>query len=98
LLADEILNAPAPKALRWIGIPIELYRMWDGVSLPSKFMVVNPGFAQPYHATPDKIAADTKFVRVQIEYDFTADFRSFVDEVRRLKALHGEVRFLFGFS
>jgi hypothetical protein len=99
LYADEILNAPTPRALRRIAIPVEAYRQWDGVSLPTDWQ---PDYYLKFleredFARPENIMESTKFVVVEWNYDLTEDFRDFVDEVRRLKALHGEVRFVFGF-
>jgi hypothetical protein len=107
LHADEILNAPAPKYVRKISIPIEVYRQWDGISSPFDYCwqpcrddyVKHEDFA-----TPENITENTKFVVVEWRGNYSdfSDFSDFsvdfFDEVRRLKTLHGEVRFVFGFG
>jgi hypothetical protein len=46
---------------------------------------------------PDKITTLAEEIVVEWDYDFTEDFRYFVNRVRRLETLHGEVRLVFGF-
>ena len=46
---------------------------------------------------PDKITALAEKIVVEWDYDFTEDFSYFVEKVRRLEALHGEIRIVFGF-
>lgn len=96
LLAEEILDTPAPRVTRTASIPIDEYRAWDGQSEPPWQWICN-GWGHAVGA-PDKITEQADVVVLEWNYDFTEDFRYFVDEVRRLKDLHGELRFIFGFA
>ncbi|MFZ6709577.1 hypothetical protein [Undibacterium sp. TC9W] len=97
LYADEILNT-TPRCMRCISVPIGIFSRWDRKSLPEEWQAWCSDWDKEGFARPDKVDADTKFVVVEWDYDFTQDFAYFVDEVRRLKTLHGKVRFVFGFG
>jgi hypothetical protein len=102
LLGSEIINARAPVEQLTIEIPIDVYNEWDKVSSPKVWHELHSNWQQmedaELYATPENITKDTHRVIVDWEHDFTEDFRYFVDEVRRLMALHGDVRFIFGFA
>lgn len=102
LLGSEILIAPDPVELKTIGIPIRVYNAWDKASNPESWNEMPDDWQQQEfakrHATPENITGDTEWVVVDWPYDFTDDFRYFVDEIRRLVSQYGEVRFVFGFA
>ncbi len=102
LLASEIINARAPVEQLTIGIPIDVYSEWDKVSNPTAWHELHSNWQQmedaERYATPENITQDTYWVIIDREHDYTEDFRYFVDEVRRLMALHRDVRFVFGFA
>lgn len=97
LLASEIIRTPAPRVPRTVRIPIDEYRQWDGVSEPTPWQPATANFGHVV-GPPDKISTLAEKLVVEWDYDFTEDFSYFVDEVRRLEALHGEVRIVFGFA
>ncbi len=102
LLGSEIINARAPVEQLTIGVPVEDYFKWDKVSKPELWHEMHSNWRQMEDAedytTPENITSDTHWVIAGWERDFSEDFRYFTDEVRRLMALHGEVRFVFGFA
>lgn len=97
LLASEILQTPAPRVPRAITISIDDYQQWDGISEPTPWQRASAYFGLVV-GIPDKIITLAENVVFEWDYDFTEDFSYFVDEVRRLQQLHGEVRFVFGFA
>jgi hypothetical protein len=97
LTADEILSAERPKNIRKDGvITIDQYRAWDKVSQPESWCggVSGRGIVT---SLPAEIGPETTHVQVSwVRQEDGLDY--FVDEVRRLKDLHGEVRLVFGFD
>ena len=102
LLGSEIIAAPPPIESMTIWVPIDTYKAWDKVSNPALWHELHNDWQQheeaELYATPENITDETLRVIVEWTYDFTSDFRYFVNEVRRLIALHTEVRFVFGFN
>jgi hypothetical protein len=102
LLGAEIVNAHKPVRQMKIWIPIDAYNEWDKVSNPKHWHELHSDWQQhedsEYYATPENIREGTWRVIIDWIYDFTDDFKYFVDEVRRLMVLHGDVRFVFGFN
>jgi hypothetical protein len=97
LLSGEIIRARAPRVTRTLNIPIGEYRQWDGVSTSTPWQWATTNFGHVV-GMPDKITTLAEEVVVEWDYDFTEDFSYFVDKVRRLETLHGEVRLVFGFA
>lgn len=97
LTADEILSAKRPGKIQRTGvIEIESFKEWDGKSRPAKYSggIMGPGVVV---SPPTKITPET--THVQIEWGDAEDgLDYFVDEIRRLKAEHGDVRVVFGFD
>ena len=97
LTADEILAAERPSSVRKYGVlTLEQYNAWDKVSQPEAWCggVMGPNL---HTSLPSEIGPETTHVQVSwIRTDDGLDY--FVDEVRRLKELHGEVRLVFGFD
>lgn len=97
LTADEILSAERPLGLTHTGVlTLAEFRKWDGVSAPEAYCggVGGPGVLV---SMPNRITPATTHVQVAwVSKDDGLDY--FVDEVRRLKDLHGEVRLVFGFD
>ncbi len=101
LTADEILTYAAKHAdstARHDGIlSVEQYSEWDKHSTPESFcrgvsghgIVVDP---------PASITDSTTHVKVIWVLPTLQDIDYFLQEVRRLKDEHGEVRFVFGFD
>ena len=98
LLDDEILNATPPRILRTGVISLDEFKDWDGVSPPPHGWsgAVWGKDLQTNH--PSEINAQTTHVQVEWFADMAEEFEDFINEVRRLKELHGEVRFVFGFD
>jgi hypothetical protein len=97
LTADEILAADRPGPVQRTGVvPIDWYRQWDGKTPPKEWSGSIAGRDIRVATAPSKIAPDT--THVQIEWDSPDDLDYFVDEVKRMKEEHGEVRLVFGFD
>lgn len=101
LLASEIINARIPVKKMKIWIPIDVYNEWDKTSNPKLWYELHSDWEQQEYseryATERNITDETWWVIIDWVYDFTEDFKYFVDEVRRLTVIHEEVRFVFGF-
>ena len=97
LTADEILSAERPGTTRKNGVlTLEEYNAWDKVSPPPSWFggVMGGGTVT---SAPSEIGPQTTHVEVTwIKQEDGLDY--FVDEVRRLKELHGEVLLVFGFD
>lgn len=96
LTADEILEAELPVAVKRTGVmEVMDYHQWDKVSVPESCCggVGGPGVvvSSPYEITE-------KTTHVQVEWMGGHELQYFIDEVKRLKELHGEVRLVFGFD
>lgn len=97
LTADEILTAKRPGPIRKDGVlALDQYKAWDKVSQPDAWCGGVMG-RDLVTSLPSEIGPSTTHVQVSwIRHDDGLDY--FVDEVRRLKELHGEVRLVFGFD
>ena len=90
LLADEILNT-VPPMIENIGyITEESFEKWDKKSRLDKFFKLL--------CFNNSDAKRELFVKVSWLEDGKIRFWSFLSEVKRLKDIHGEVRFVFGFD
>ncbi|MDR0776743.1 MAG: hypothetical protein LBE81_08915 [Azonexus sp.] len=102
LMGTEIINSTLPVVNLKIWIPLDTYNTWDKSSNPEIWNELDPEWQQDedvhYFATPDHINENTYRVIVEYPYDFSKDVEYFIDEVRQLIALHGEVRFVYGFA
>lgn len=98
LSADEILAAAPPRILRTGIISIEQFRNWDGNSAPDSWCGGHWGIDVVLAESASEVGDNTTDVRVEWFEDTKESFAYFIDEVRRLRDLHGEVRFVFGFD
>ena len=102
LRGAEVIAAPPPIERMTIWMPIVTYHEWDKASNPKLWHELHANWHQhddaDLYATPRSITENTWRVIVEWDYDFTEDFGYFVKEVRRLTALYGDVRFVFGFN
>lgn len=98
LSADEILTAKPPQIMRSGIIGVEEFRKWDGVSAPDGWCGGIHGPKVVLAETAAEVTVQTTHVRIEWLEDTRESFAYFIDEVRRLKDLHGEVRFVFGFD
>ena len=77
-----------------------IYEQWDGISRPSEYCgdVCGPNIkiVYPYNATADDL--EWTHVRCCWESVLKDDLAYFFNEVKRLKELHGEIRYVFGFD
>lgn len=102
--ADEILNAASLVETETIGVSIENFRRWDGVSIPDEYEVLpnnwkeNPRFSGGNFSWPEEISAATKYIVLEVEYDIDTPAPWFIELLQRLKNQYGEVRIVFGFS
>lgn len=93
----EVLEATLPKIRRTGIIYLDTYKQWDGISAPEDWCggVTGPKVVV---STPDNITTATSHVQIEWTEDTSASLKYFLDEVRRLVELHGEIRFVFGFD
>lgn len=98
LLADEILNATPPRMLRTGIVGIDFFKKWDEVSAPESWCGGMSGPGVVVADSPSDITDKTTAVRIEWFEDTKESFAYFTDEVKRLKELHGDVRFVFGFD
>ncbi len=97
LSADEILTAPKPAAWRTGFVSREFFDAWDGHTAPEEWSGGISGRDIRTAEAPTAVEPTTTHVRIFWKQpDDTLDY--FVDEVRRLKGLHGEVRVVMGFD
>ena len=94
LTADEILAAERPGTIKRSGIvPRAFYDAWDGKKSPE---FVERRYLIVVAKAPD-VPAEATHVEINwTQPDDGLDY--FVNEVSRMKALHGEVRLVFGFD
>lgn len=97
LSGEEILSAECPKITRTGIISLDQFRKWDGKTAPESWCggTSGPGVLV---STPDTITDKTTDVQISWEENTKESLSYFVDEVRRLTELHGEIRFVFGFD
>ena len=97
LTAEEILAAPRPGVTRRYGVlDRDVYEAWDKKSCPSSYSGDVSGRDVVKH-TPENITPETTHVQCEwVEDDSELDY--FVQEVRRLRDEHSEVRLVFGFD
>ena len=98
LSADEILaTTPPDKVWRTGVVPIAFFAEWDGHTPPAEWSGGIMGQDIRVADSPTEVKEDTTHVRIWwIAPGDTLTY--FVDEVKRLKELHGEVRLVFGFD
>lgn len=97
LTADEIMEAKRPTDIVQSGVlSIEKYKAWDKHSVPESYCSGVSG-QNIVVSLPDLITKKT--THVQCEWIKASDeLDYFIDEVKRLKEIHGEVRLVFGFD
>lgn len=96
--ADEIIEGARtlPRIAKAGIISIEEFRAWDGAE-PAMYSGFISG---PRIVVKRASEADAATTHVSVEWlqETKEELAYFVDEVKRLKAAHGDVRFLFGFD
>lgn len=97
LLGSEILQATPPRLVRTVIATPEDFQKFDDPDCPPWQVFIHCYFGHD-PGPPDKITTVGENVVYEWLYDFEEDFRYFIDEVRHQVGLHGEVRFVYGFS
>lgn len=101
LTGTEILEwfETPPKIKHFGVITREQYLDWDGKSSPSEYCgdVWGQNIIM-FDSTNKDTVHDWTHIRVSWEADMATDMKYFLDEVRRLIGLHGEIRLVFGFD
>lgn len=94
---DEVLAGELPTITRTGIIERAQYEAWDKVSQPGSWAggVSGPGVKI---GDMDSLTDDDTYVRVRWQRAIGEELDYFIDEVKRLKEQHGEVRFVFGFD
>lgn len=98
LSADEILSAQRPDGAWATGIVTrKFFENWDGKTTPESW---SGGISGPdIHVAESPVEVDDKTTHVRIFFKRgSGELDYFVDEVKRLKELHEEVRIVFGFD
>lgn len=95
---DEILDTPLPDKVWQTGIVERaFFDAWDGHTVPEEWSGGISGKGIEVAETPTDVTDTTTHVRIfWIKPGDTLKY--FTDEAKRLKALHGEVRLVFGFD
>lgn len=91
----------APKLTKVGVLDRETYEKWDGVCRPPAYSggISGPGVIQVNDNAVEKAATPAwTYIRCSWESDLRTELAYFFDEVARLVAEHGEVRFVFGFD
>lgn len=76
-------------------MPIDEYKQWDDPEY-HPWQWATGGWSRKV-GMPDNTNMVGENIIFEWNYDFTEEFNYFVNEVRRLQLLHGDVRFVFGF-
>lgn len=98
LLGSEILSAPSPGIVKRVGvISREQYDAWDRISQPDNWCGDISGRDVRIDEHPH-VNDDATHVRVTWMRDSLQDLEYFINEVKRLVELHGEIRIVFGFD
>lgn len=98
LSADEILAAPRPdNAWRTGIVERPWFDAWGGKTPPEAWSGRVNGKGIRVAESPLLVDDDTTHVRIYWKTN-ESELAYFVDEVKRLKELHGEVRLVFGFD
>jgi len=96
--SEEMLKNISDIILTRTGIiPIENFKQWDGKSQPDTWSGGISGRDIEVQVPPD-ITPTTTHVRIFWEIHLQDEILYFIDEVKRLVELHGEIRFVFGFD
>ena len=103
LTASEMLEwaAAAPIVLKVGIVDRETYAAWDGKSRPTSYCggIDGDGVVLINNTAVEKAQTPNwTHIRVEWDSDLGEELAYFFDEVRRLQALHGQVRFVFGFD
>ena len=95
--ADEVLSHPFPKYIRYGVVTLQQFKVWDGKTPPGEHCswIGGPGIEI---AEPSDITEKTTHVSISWEQDSAEDLAYFINETKRLKDLHGDVRLVFGFD
>lgn len=96
--ADEILSATMPRILRTGIINREQFAAWDGGSAPGDGYIGGVMGLGIKVSSPSDVDDTTTHVQVEWFEDTAESLKYFIEEVRRLKNEHGEIRFVFGFD
>lgn len=79
----------------------EAYIAWDGKTTPDAYSLWSSGPGVKVindSAVEKELFPDYTNVRIEWVINLKEEVKYFFDEVRRLKDLHGEIRFVFGFD
>lgn len=109
LSSGEILNAPDQGTRKVGAIALDAYKTWTGgspgpwfgdISGPDIVTVdISEETWEGLHPDIEEPEGKTVYVRVSWKVDSVREACSeFIDEVKRLVGLHGEVRYVFGFD
>lgn len=98
LSVDEILAVDAPKSLRSGVVDRKFFDSWDGVRPPESTQCAGDVGGAVVKCHPSEVTAHTTHVRIEWFEEGARIFKYFIDEARRLKEQHGDVRFVFGFD
>lgn len=97
LMADEIFAAPLPKT-RAIGVvTLADYKQLKPGEKPTNYCGDICG-QNIVTSTPATIDKTTTHVRIEWEEDWAVELAYFIDEIKRMKELHGNFRMVFGFD
>ena len=100
LLGSEILAAKPPPVAKQGIVSVEFYHIWDKISPPDTYCA-DVGGSNVHIVIPDVVdyyKETATHVRVCWVANLEQEFKYFIDEIRRLMEIHGEIRMVFGFD
>lgn len=97
LLGSEILSTCPPSIMRSGIVSREWYNEWDGQTLPTSWCGAAFGDGIVV-STPETITSATTHVQISWLSPLLVEFSDFLNEIKRLTELHGEIRMVFGFD
>lgn len=98
LSADEILESTPPNLEDISVVSVDFYKKWDHLSPIPNTEVMPEDDTMILADSQSEITDKTTHVRFIRKLDSAPILKYFIDEVKRLKDLHGNVRFVFGFD
>jgi len=96
--SQEILGTELPRVLKTGVIELEQFNKWDGVSEPDTWCGGISGMNVHVAHSPSEVTPLTTHVQVEWFKEMHEELSYFIDEIKRLVELHGDLRVVFGFD
>jgi len=96
--SQEILSTELPRVLKTGVIELEQFNKWEGVSEPDTWCGGISGMDVRVAHSPSEVTPLTTHVQVEWFKETREELSYFIDEIKRLVELHGDLRVVFGFD